>query len=213
MVHTLHGLGINCSSGQLDWGKLSWYQKNVLRLGKAFGIASIHGAMLHISDKKNGWSGFDTSIGEYGTDYNTRAAIAAVGLGANKPEDAVYRVHALKGGRRYTLRLEAHQMPPTNAFWSITAYDKKGYLIPNKLNRYNRGSDTGLTTAKDGSITIYLQPEEPEDSAMVNNWLPTPEKEDIDLTARNYYPGEAALNGTWFWPKIEAATAMPSVFI
>ena len=39
----------------------------------------------------NGWM-FSTKIGVYGTDYLQRAFITAVGLGANRPQDAVYPI-------------------------------------------------------------------------------------------------------------------------
>ncbi len=39
--------------------------------------------------RKNGWT-FATKTGVYGTDYLQRAFITAIGLGANRPQDAVY---------------------------------------------------------------------------------------------------------------------------
>ena len=38
---------------------------------------------------ENGW-GFTTKTGIYGTDYLMRALVTAIGLGANRPQDAVY---------------------------------------------------------------------------------------------------------------------------
>eukprot|EP00929_Paragymnodinium_shiwhaense_P005254 TRINITY_DN10695_c0_g1_i1.p1 TRINITY_DN10695_c0_g1~~TRINITY_DN10695_c0_g1_i1.p1 ORF type:complete len:413 (+),score=39.07 TRINITY_DN10695_c0_g1_i1:62-1300(+) len=142
MVHMLHGLGIDRSSGRLDWNKLSLYQRSVLRLGKSLGMASISAALLRVQTKENSWTGLDSSIGDYGTDYDTRAVVVAMGLGANKPADATYRLHSWKGGYRYQMRFEAGQLLPTNAFWSKTAYDKEGHMIQNKLNRCNRGRST-----------------------------------------------------------------------
>ena len=39
--------------------------------------------------RENGWS-FTTKAGTYGTNYIQRALVTAIGLGANRPQDAVY---------------------------------------------------------------------------------------------------------------------------
>jgi hypothetical protein len=47
----------------------------------------INGDVQHI----NGWN-FTTKTGTYGTDYLMRALVTAIGLGANRPQDAVYPI-------------------------------------------------------------------------------------------------------------------------
>ena len=69
-------------------------------------------------------------MGQFGTDYNTRAAVAKVGLGANLPADATYpstRLDAqgkpLDGSQRYRLHFKAGELPPVVAFWSVDTAD------------------------------------------------------------------------------------------
>ena len=38
----------------------------------------------------NGWTYLTKNIGVYGTDYIQRALVTAIGLGANRPQDAIY---------------------------------------------------------------------------------------------------------------------------
>ena len=80
--------------------------------------------------KVRGWSTSAEGIGAYGTSYRRRAAVALGGLGANLPEDAVYPMshtdvagEPYDGENRYRLRFEKDQLPPVDAFWSITLYD------------------------------------------------------------------------------------------
>src|SRR5262249_38718688 len=70
----------------------------------------IAAAALHIGTSENGWRVVLKGIGDYGTDYAARAAVARVGLGANLPEDAVYPTTFVDGGgkllhgdRRYVI--------------------------------------------------------------------------------------------------------------
>ena len=51
-------------------------------------VRSHHAAPASLK-RENGWL-FTTKTGLYGTDYLQRAFITAVGLGANRPQDAVY---------------------------------------------------------------------------------------------------------------------------
>ena len=51
---------------------------------------------------ENGWV-FTTKTGLYGTDYLQRALVTAIGLGANRPQDAVYPTsEADADGKPYT---------------------------------------------------------------------------------------------------------------
>jgi hypothetical protein len=68
----------------------------------------------------NGWGFAFKGFGNPGTDYELRAFVAYLGLGANK-----YVMHFAKG-----------QIPPVNAFWSLTMYNEGGYFIANPINRY-----------------------------------------------------------------------------
>ncbi len=160
---------------------------------------------------ENGWRVLTKGIGTYGTDYMQRAAVAAFGLGANLPADAVYpsatgstpRGQPLKGDKAYVLHFAKDQMPPVNAFWSLTMYDKDGYFVPNSLQRF-AARDSRLKKNSDGSVDIYLQPDSPG-KAREANWLPSPKDEPFTLLLRLYWPKEPVLDGSYKPPGVVLA--------
>jgi hypothetical protein len=166
--------------------------------------------LLATRSQQNGWS-IDLASGDYGTDYLKRAAIARFGLGANIAADAVYPSatsdaagNALIGTTSYTIHFAAGQTPPVRGFWSLTVYDQSGFLVPNPINRYSVGSETGLAANPDGSIDILLQNAAP--AALQSNWLPTPAGA-FNLTLRFYWPEQPILDGTFVIPPVEPAAA------
>src|SRR5262249_42903155 len=129
------------------------------------------------------------------------------GLGANIAADVVYSStasdvngSALVGTRNYVMHFAPGQAPPVKGFWSLTAYDEKGFLIANPVNRYNVGSETGLTRNSDGSVDIFLQNTSPV--TLQTNWLPTPAAP-FNLTLRLYWPAEPVLNGKYVVPAVQ----------
>jgi hypothetical protein len=157
----------------------------------------------------SGWSTPPANLGQYGTDYNTRAVVAMVGLGANLPADAMYpntRLDgsgaALNGSHRYRLHFKAGELPPVKAFWSVTAYGADDYLIANPLNRYALGDRDPLVFNADGSLDLLIQAEAPA-QAQRNNWLPVQAGAPFLLNARLYWPAEPALSGAWQMPAVE----------
>ncbi|MEM7002685.1 MAG: DUF1254 domain-containing protein, partial [Pseudomonadota bacterium] len=145
-------------------------------------------------------------MGTWGTDYARRAYWAMWGLGANLVEDAAYGVSqldaALKqlhGGSIYRIHFAADQLPPTNAFWSLTSYDNEGYLEENALDRYSLGSNHDLSYNADGSLDIYLSNVRPKG---VRNWTPAPVAE-FKVLLRIYWPAEQVLAGEWSLPPIQ----------
>lgn len=157
--------------------------------------------------KINGWT-FMTNIGKYGTDYLTRAAVAEGGLGANLPEEAVYPKAQtdsdgtpLNGGSRYVMHFANGNLPPVDAFWSLTAYNASTYmLVPNPIFRYAIGDRTqGLQYNPDGSLDIYIQADAPEGKE--SNWLPAPEG-NFYLILRMYQPKPDVLGGTYQIPPV-----------
>ena len=146
----------------------------------------------------NGWFRPPPSMGNFGTDYLTRAVIARVGLTGNIPREAIYLLCSLThdgivldGSQRYTVMFK--EPPPfiQPGFWSLTMYDSaNNYTVPNAINRYSLGSDDkGMKYNPDGSLTIYVQKDEPGPEKE-SNWLPTPAKS-FYLILRSYAPGEA----------------------
>jgi len=77
----------------------------------------------------------------------------------------------------YKITFQASQIPHYKRFWSITAYTPEDVeLVPNTANKYVVASYTpGLITAADGSISIYLQANAPENKDLIYNWLPVPD--------------------------------------
>jgi hypothetical protein len=154
----------------------------------------------------NGWGVITSTIGTYGTDYLQRATIALAGLGANLAADAIYPVvfadadgKPFDGTSRYVWHLTAEEVPPVNAFWSLTLYDSEGFQVANELNRYAIGDRDALEFGPDGSLDIFIQHEKPESGS--SNWLPAPEG-GFNLCARLYYPKPQVLDGSWVPPVV-----------
>jgi hypothetical protein len=154
----------------------------------------------------NGWINM-RNLGNYGTDYNTRAGVAYMGLGANQREDTVYPTAYVDGdgkpfdsANKYVMRFEKGQLPPTNGTWSVSQYQGNFYVV-NVLNRYAIAPWMPLKFNADGSLDIYLQAESPGPEKE-SNWLPTPPGQ-FNLTLRNYFPKEAAYDGSYKVPPVK----------
>jgi hypothetical protein len=161
--------------------------------------------------KTRGWSVSAEGIGAYGTSYRRRAAVALGGLGANLPEDAVYPSsltdvagEPYDGENRYRLRFEKEQLPPVDAFWSITLYDPQGFQVPNALNRFALGDRDPLSYGDDGSLEIYIEHDSPG-ADKESNWLPCPEGP-FNLVLRLYSPRSEVLDGKWLPPGVVKMT-------
>jgi hypothetical protein len=159
----------------------------------------------------NGWWILPANTANFGTDYSYRAVVAMVGLGANLPEDAVYpratedqNGAALSGANRYVIRFPKGQLPPVNAFWSLTMYNSKQAFIENPINRYAIGDRDKLKFNADGSLTIYVQHGSPG-KAKESNWLPAP-PDSFNIFMRLYWPKKEVVDGTWQPPPVEHAT-------
>jgi hypothetical protein len=90
---------------------------------------------------------------------------------------------------RYTITFAKGDLPPVNAFWSLTVYDgKTHHLIQNPIDRYliNSPMLPGLKQAQDGSITLYIE-RDPPGADRQPNWLPAPDGP-ICLVMRLYWP-------------------------
>ena len=165
---------------------------------------------LNTKAQDGSWSYPPLNLGRYGTDYNMRAAVAMVGLGANLPEDAMYpntaldhRGKALNGQHRYRLHFAANSLPPVKAFWSITAYGADEYLIDNPMQRFALGDRDPLVFNADGSLDIWIQASPPDQKEAAANWLPVQIGAPFLLNARLYWPDDKALNGQWKMPVLE----------
>lgn len=158
----------------------------------------------------NGW-GFTTKTGIYGTDYLMRALITAIGLGANRPQDAVYptslkdaRRNDYDGANKYVMHFAKGELPPVHGFWSITMYNSQYFFVENPINRYSISPRQNLKQNADGSVDLYIQNESPG-ADKESNWLPAP-KDKFILMLRMYWPDESPpsiLDGSWTPPAVQ----------
>jgi hypothetical protein len=161
----------------------------------------------------NGW-GLTTKTGLYGTGYIQRALVTAIGLGANRPQDAVYPVsekmdgglisRSYNGSEKYVLTFKKGQTPPVSGFWSLTMYDEKFFFVENPLNRYSISVRQPLKSNPDGSIDLNIQNTSPGPDRE-SNWLPAPKGKFV-LMMRLYWPNESnpsILDGSWVIPPVK----------
>jgi hypothetical protein len=144
-------------------------------------------------------------------DYLQRMAAAVLGIYGNSKDEAMYPLYfvdsamqKLDGANRYTLRFAKGQLPPVNAFWSLTIYELPASLLSaNPLNRYliNSPMLPGLKRDADGGITLYIQNGSPGKEKEAN-WLPAP-KGPFFAVMRLYWPKPVALDGTWKQPPMQ----------
>jgi hypothetical protein len=156
----------------------------------------------------NGWQLNTDTIGVYGNYYLKRALVTLLGLGANPAEDATYPIcltdgdgQPLNGDHDYVLRFGPDELPPVDAFWSVTMYDDEGFMASNALNRFALGDRDDLQYEADGSLEVYMQHESPG-SARESNWLPAP-RGPLGLTMRLYAPKPEVLDGRWVPPAVK----------
>jgi hypothetical protein len=158
----------------------------------------------------NGW-GYTTKTGLYGTDYLMRAFVTAVGLGANRPQDAIYPSSqkdsagkAYDGANKYVLHFAKGQMPPARGFWSLTMYDSDYFFVANPINRYSISARQNLKSNSDGTVDLYIQNNSPGADKEAN-WLPAPSGK-FQLMLRLYWPNErnpSLINGSWKIPPVK----------
>jgi hypothetical protein len=159
---------------------------------------------------EQGW-GFTTKTGLYGTDYLMRALLTAIGLGANRPQDAIYPTsqkdaegRKYNGANRYVMRFSKGQLPPAQGFWSVTMYNAEYFFVDNPLNRYSISARQDLKSNPDGSTELYIQKDSPGKDKE-SNWLPAPSG-DFILMMRLYWPSEKSpsiINGSWKIPPVK----------
>ena len=193
-----------------DVKKLDPITVQAINDGAKEALADMQRSISKLGTVTNGWTFTTQNIGTYGTSYKQRAIIAMAGLGANLPEDAVYPTafvdgngQRLSGANHYVLHFDKGQLPPADAFWSITLYDKDGFQVANPIDRFAIGDRDGLAFNVDGSLDIYVQSDSPGADKQAN-WLPAPKDGPFALTMRIYSPRREVLDGTWSPPPVKA---------
>jgi len=153
----------------------------------------------------NGWSAI-RNAGRPGNGLLVRAALQKALPVVNVFEEAAYWTtssdeagEVLSGEHAYRLHFPAGQLPPTDAFWSLTATDMIGYMVNAPAGRPSVNNHSGLVGNKDGSIDILMQPHQPSGGAQ--NWIPTPSGR-FKLMLRAHLPGPAIMEGRYEVPPV-----------
>ena len=194
-----------------DVNKLSPEMRTALEKGMADALTEFAALQKQINEKTV-TSGQLFGTREYlKNNYLYRMGGAVNGIYGNSEAEAIYPVLALDsegnkpdGSNKYTLRFAKGQLPPVNAFWSITMYRMPEILlVDNPIDRYLLNS-TMLDQFKfdaDGGLTLYLQNESPGKDKEPN-WLPAPKGWFMPVI-RLYWPREEALDGRWSAPQLQ----------
>ena len=196
-----------------DPSKLGIIDREAIKIVPKLALLEM-GLMLKREPTNNGWLYFTKGVGDFGTDYRLRGMANLLGPGWNRPADAVYPLSQkdaegdeYNGAEHaYVMRFEKGQMPPAEAFWSLTMYDAEFFFVPNPIDRYDLGGRNRLITNPDGSVDFYLQADSPGADKEAN-WLPAP-KGKFNLVLRIYSPREtppSILDGTWTPPPVRRA--------
>ncbi len=176
------------------WQTLAEFKKTKVDSG-AVGSGDIFGTREHLKNN-----------------YLYRMAAAVLGIYGNSKAEAMYPAYSLDaaGGKldasknRYTLRFAPGQLPPVNAFWSLTMYELPySRLVANPLNRYliNSPMLPDLKRDADGGLTLYVQHDSPGKDKE-SNWLPAPNGP-FTAVLRLYWPKPEASSGAWKQPPLE----------
>jgi hypothetical protein len=200
---------IGVGPGRLfEWKELSPAHKAEIALGMKAGEKKVEERAASLGTKVNGWNiaGLFGDRAFYGGDWLLRAAAAKAGIYGNDAAEAMYPMttttadgaplDASKG--RYTLTFAKGQLPPVNAFWSVTMYDgKTQLLIQNPIGRYliNAPMLPSLKKNADGSLTLHIQKDSPGPEREAN-WLPAPD-------------GPLYLVMRLYWPRTEPPSILP----
>ncbi|MDQ4503606.1 DUF1214 domain-containing protein [Sinomonas sp. ASV322] len=162
-----------------------------------------------VTKTNNGWRVI-RQCGQPANGVLVRAACAKALPVVNVFEEAAYWTTAtdgsgqtLAGRHEYILRFPAGQLPPNDAFWSLTLTDVVGYMVNNPINRSSIDDRSSLVKNADGSVDIYLQHNAPPGHGQ--NWLPSPPGK-FKLMLRVYLPGAAILNDTYRVPHVVRTT-------
>lgn len=168
----------------------------------------MHDKLPTLARIANGWQMNTDTMGVYGNFYLKRAIVAMAGLGANQPDDAIYPLNVADADGKpvmaendYVLHFEKGELPPVDAFWSLTMYDAEGFQIANPLNRFAIGDRDAIKFNADGSLELHVQSRHPG-LDRESNWLPAPESGPLGLTLRLYAPKPEVANGGWNPPPI-----------
>lgn len=205
LIASFHQIGLSVGKG-FDWHALDEPTKRGLARAIVAGKEIVDRRWEQAGEMTNGWK-YTFAGGRAGYDFALRAALAAHVQGAELSDQVIYpnasvddKGEKLNGSHKYVLHFDAGQEPPVSLFWNLSLYGPDMLFVENELQRYSIGSTTdGLKKAADGSTTIIIQRDKPDDTS---NWLPAPEG-DFNLTMRFYGPLTSVLDGSYRLPAVK----------
>lgn len=198
--------------GRFDFNRLTAEQQQAFREGVADAWQDLAGLMKQMD------AGKVTSADAFGTrehlknNYLYRWGGDVVGIYGNSAEEAIYPMFSVDAdgqpldahAHHYELRFAPGQLPPVNAFWSVTMYNLPDrFLVDNPLDRYliNSPMLPKLQRDADGGITLYVQRDSPG-AEKEGNWLPANDGP-FFMAMRLYWPKPEALSGAWEPPPLK----------
>jgi hypothetical protein len=197
-----------------DASKLSPEMKTAVEQGMADAWGAFAGLKKDFEERKLSSGDVFGSRQSLKNNYLYRMGAAVLGIYGNSKQEALYPAYyldatkqKLDGANRYSMRFARGQLPPVNAFWSLTMYDEpQSLLVENPINRYliNSPMLPQLKRDADGGLTLIIQNESPGKDKEAN-WLPAP-KGPFSMIMRLYWPKEAAVEGKWERPPLERVT-------
>ncbi len=189
-------------AGRFDDDQLAQIQEGATAARK-----DLQAGVAHLAAPVNGWMMLTETMGVYGNEYFRRAVITLVGLGANPAQDAIYPLllsdadgAPTVGEHDYVIHFDRAELPPVQAFWSVTMYDAEGFQVANELDRFALGDRDPLSYNADGSLDLFVQHANPGPDRE-SNWLPAPTGP-VGITMRLYAPAPAVLDRTWTPPVV-----------
>lgn len=176
-------------------------------------VAIAGGSIIGASPTRNGWFYGAKNWGRMTADgdFLGRAGTQVYsGITEHQVEESVKlrtfvdaQGRPLNGAHRYVIHFTKDELPVARQFWSVTLYDERFNLVPNDAGRYSFGDKVpGLKYGRDGSLTIYIQPDKPE-GTKATNWLPSPKDRDFNLFMRTYFPGSKMLDQSYMPPAVK----------
>jgi hypothetical protein len=176
-------------------------------------VAKTGGSIVGATRVQNGWFYGASNWGRMAADgdFLGRAGTQAFsGITEHLIEESVKlrtfvdsKGEPLNGDNQYVIRFSKEQIPQAKSFWSVTLYDENYNLSYNQAGRYSFGDKVpGLIYGDDGSLEIYIQPNQPA-GAKAANWLPSPKGKDFNLFLRTYFPGPTLLDQSYTAPAVQ----------
>jgi hypothetical protein len=207
LIMAFHRIGLSAARG-FDYRALDELTTRGLERAAATAERIIDARWADRAETIKGWR-YNAAAGRAGHDFALRAALAKGAPGAEFASeilDLSCRVDAhggpLNGQSHYQLHFPAGELPPVSAFWNLSLFGEDMRFVDSDAGRYSIGSTTdGLARNPDGSLTLYIQHDRPDDRLAQPNWLPAPHGL-FNLMMRLYGPATAVLDGTYQLPAV-----------